>query len=310
MSTFKKYFVTPRVPSTAAGFIDDNFAVVDLRRSRRGFTLASSAVTQMPPGIIVPAFDKRNIQDAGEALAIVRQTAEAAGLANRKRWSVALPDGAARSVVVTLESKPEGRRELNEVITWKIERVIPTPVSELFISRQRISPAAGHERYLLTIAHNEVLAQYDEVFASLGWEAGLILPRHLGEAQWLIWDNSPGDKLLVSANREGFTSLVVRNGEPVLVRSYACDREARGDELHRFALYYRDKVADGAAAGLSGMLVLGGFDAAEARAAISDAIDGEPRLMDPAEFGFDLAGEPIHFDHLAGAAGLASLAWQ
>jgi len=30
----------------------------------------------------------------------------------------------------------------------------------------------------------------------------------MGEAQWLIWDDAPGDKILVSANRSGFTSLM------------------------------------------------------------------------------------------------------
>ena len=162
----------------------------------------------------------------------------------------------------------------------------------------------------MTIAHNEVLAEYESIFKSVGWDAGLLLPRHLGEAQWLMWDNTPGDKMLVSGTREGFTSLVVRNGEPVLVRAYACDAESRGDELHRFALYYRDRIANAPTANLSGILVLGDFDPSEAQSAISDAIDSQPRQVDPAEFGFDLAGEPIQFDHLAGAAGLATLAWQ
>jgi hypothetical protein len=138
----------------------------------------------------------------------------------------------------------------------------------------------------------------------------LMLPRHLGEAQWLMWDNSPGDKMLVSANRSGFTSLVVRNRETILVRTYACEPESRADELHRFALYYHDKLAGGGAANLSGMLVLGGIDLTDAQQAISDATNSEPRTLDPAEFGFDLADEQIRFDQLAGAAGLASIAWQ
>jgi len=310
MSSLQKYFLSPRAPNTAAGFIDDNFSVVDLRRSRRGFSLAASAVTQMPQGLVNPSFDQPNIEDANELIAIIRQTVEAAGLSNKKRWSVALPDGAARTVVITLESKPEGRKELNEVLAWKIERVVSSSVSDLHISRQKISPLSGQERYLLTLAHNEVLSEYEALFKNVGWNAGLLLPRHLGEAQWLMWDNAPGDKMLVSGNREGFTSLVIRQGEPVLVRTYVCEADARGDELHRFALYYRDRISNGPTVNLSGILVLGDFDSSEARSAISDAIDSEPRTMDPAEFGFDLAGETIRFDHLAGAAGLATLAWQ
>jgi hypothetical protein len=311
-STLQKYLLSPPAPNTAAGFIDENFAVVDLRRSRHGFSLASSAVTQLPTGLVTPSFDSENIADPQELAEIVLQTAEAAGLSNKKRWAVALPEGAARTMVVALESKPGNRRELNEVISWKIERVITVPTSELRISRQRMSRVAGQERYLVTVAREDVISQYESVFYALGWNTGLLLPRHLGEAQWLVWDNEPGDKMLVSANRSGFTSVIMRNGEPMLVRPYACAPESRTDELHRFALYYRDRLAEqtGESVNLAGMLVLGGINPIEAQQAVSDAIDSEPRLLDPAEFGIDLTGEAIVFDHLAGAAGLATLTWQ
>ena len=92
MSVLRRFFLAPPAPSTAAGFVDDNFAVVDLRRGRRGFSLASSAVTQLPLGLITPAFDTLNIQDTGELAQTIAQTAEAAGLLNKKRWSVALPE--------------------------------------------------------------------------------------------------------------------------------------------------------------------------------------------------------------------------
>jgi hypothetical protein len=312
MSSLRRFFVAPPAPSTAAGFVDDNFAIVDLRRGRQGFSLATSAVTQLPLGLITPSFDTLNIQDTDELAQTIAQTAEAAGLLNKKRWSVALPDATARTLVVALESKPSSRRELNEVIAWKIERLIAVPSNELRISRQRMNPAAGHDRYVVTVAHNDVLSQYEAVFSGLGWNAGLILPRHIGEAQWLMWDDSPGDKMLVSANRNGFTSLIVRNGDPVLVRTFVCESYSIPDELHRFALYYRDRLIGeiGGANSLTRLLVLGGIDFDEARNAVAEAVDSAPQALDPAEFGMDLRGEAIRFDHLAGAAGLATIAWQ
>jgi hypothetical protein len=311
MSSLRRYFLAPPAPQVAAGFVDGNFAVVDLRRGRSGFSLSSSAVTQLPAGLLNPAFDTPNIQDAEELAQVVIQTTEAAGLANRRRWSVALPDATARTLVVTLESKPSSRNELNEVIAWKIERVISARPGDLRTSRQRLNPAGGQDRYLVTVAHDEVLTQYESVFAGIGWRAGLILPRHIGEAQWLIWEDSPGDKILVSANQSGFTSVIIRNSEPALVRTFVCEPESIPDELHRFALYYRDRLGNGGSANmLTRMLVLGDIGLAEARSAVADALDSEPRTLDPAEFGMDLTGEAIRFDQLAGAAGLATIAWQ
>ncbi|HSO73971.1 MAG TPA: hypothetical protein VLU47_03970, partial [Blastocatellia bacterium] len=251
-----------------------------------------------------------NIQSPDELAEVIIQTAEAAGLANKKRWSVALPDAAARTLVVTLEETTSNSRELSEILGWKVERLIAAPLSELRISRQRISPAAQQARYLVTVANHHVLSQYESLFTDIGWNVGMLLPRHLGEAQWLMWDDAPGDKILVSGNRSGFTSVIVRNGEPVLVRSCVCDRQSQADELHRFALYYRDRLNASGGAVLSRILATGGIDLVEARRAVADATDSEPLSIDAAEFGVDLAGEAIRFDQLAGAAGLATLAWQ
>jgi hypothetical protein len=311
-SAIQKYLFTPRVSNIAAGFVDDNFTVVDLRASRRGFSIASSALTQLPGQLLTPHFDSQNIQDAQELAGIIRHTLEAAGLTNKKQWSVALPEGAARSFVLTLESKPANRKELNEILAWKLERVIATPSSELLISRQRLKPEGKQERYIVTVARQTVLDEYEAVFHSLGWHAGLMLPRHMGEAQWLMQDNAPGDKMLVSSNREGFTAILISGGESVMIRNYACDPESKTDDLHRFALYYREKMAtvSGVTPPFYGLLVLGNIDLREAQSAVADALGETPHLYHPQEFGINLDDDYSGFSHLAGAAGLASLAWR
>ena len=118
--------------------------------------------------------------------------------------------------------------------------------------------------------------------------------------------------MLVSANRHGFTALISRDSEPILVRTFVCEPEARSDELHRLALYYRDRLNNGSGthAKISRLLVLGGFDMAEARQAVYDALESEPGVVDTSEFGLGLQGESISFEQIAGAAGLATMAWQ
>jgi hypothetical protein len=312
-SSLKKYFIAPHSPRNAAAFVDDTFVVVELGRARRGFELVASALTRLPAGLVIPGFDSQNVQDIDELSAAILQTAEAAGLSNKRRWSVALPEAAARTMVVTLESKPATRREVDEIIGWKIERLVATPTPELRITRQRISPAAGQERYVVTVAREDVLSEYGAAFERAGWKAGLVLPRHLAEAHWLMIDSEHGDRMLVSSNRSGFTSVIIRNGEPALIRSFVCDREATADELHRFALFYRDRLGDstGGSPRLNGVLVLGaGVDVSDALNAVGDALDQQPRAIEPSELGFNLDAEGVSFDQLAAAAGVASMSWQ
>jgi hypothetical protein len=308
-TAIRRYFIDPRLPHTAAGFVNNNFAVVDLSRFRRRFAITTSVITELPSGLLIPAFDSGNIQDQEQLAEIILQSVEAGGLADKKRWSVALPEGVARTLVIVLESAPSSRAELNEIINWKVERAIATTASDLRISRQKLSQVEGQERYLVTVAREEVVSEYDALFERIGWNAGLLLPCHLGEAQWLMWDDSPGSKLLVSSNRSGFTSVITQNKEPVLVRSHMCEPESILDELYRVALYYRDRIAAHADEHISRLLVIGGIDHRQAQLTLADATGGEPDLIRPEELGLDLAPE-VSFDQIAAVAGLATLAWQ
>ena len=100
MSAFGKFFLEPRMPHVGAGFVDDRFVVVDMLKRRGSLTMAASAYTVLPPDLICPGFDSPNIRNPGELAEIISQTAEGAGLANRKKWSVALPHGVARTVQI------------------------------------------------------------------------------------------------------------------------------------------------------------------------------------------------------------------
>src|SRR5262252_9032612 len=157
LSSIRKHLVDPPAATAGAGFVYDNFAVVELRRRRNGFLPSTSAVTGLPSGLLTPSFDSQNIQDLDELAEIAKQTVEAAGMINKRKWSVALPEGVARTLIVTLETKPSSRRELGEILSWKIERAIAASPAGLRISKQRITPQGGQERYLLTVALDEIL---------------------------------------------------------------------------------------------------------------------------------------------------------
>jgi hypothetical protein len=300
-----KYFIAPPLPKNSAAFLEEYFAAVSLNRTSRGFALESLAVTQLPEGLLAADFDDQNIKDLDELERLCQYTLQMAGLADRRRWSVALPEGAARTFIITIESKPASRAELEEIISWKIERAVAAPTSELRISRQPLSGDDGQQRYLVTIARQVVLQEYESLFKRLGWRAGLILPRHLGEAQWLMLDQSPEDKMLIASHRCGFSAVILKGREPALVRAETCEPESLLDELYRTAVYYQDRMPG---ARIGTLLVTGNINRLEAQRAIGDAFGERPALFDPALFGVKL-NEQIEFDQIAAASGLAIMRW-
>jgi hypothetical protein len=308
--------IKPRFPPAALGLESGNATVVHLERSRRdAFAVRRAATITLPEGLIRPNFDEPNVSDANTLVSLLSEVALSAGLGKQRKWSVALPEAATRAAILTLESAPASRSESEEILGWKDERAFGAPQDELRISRERLTAdTQGRPRYLAVGVRLSILAEYEAVFASLGWRAGLILPRHDGEARWITRTGAHGDALLISSHAEGFTALVLRDKQPAIVRSVMCEAEDRDDELYRLLLFYRDRVisADDAPATnvLDRLLVVGeGFDKDHVSEIVNETLEIRPRVLDAASVGLALPSGDFSFDNLAAPAGLATLAW-
>jgi hypothetical protein len=310
--------VRPRFPSAALGLESGNATAVYLERGRGGFNIKRAATATLPVGLIHPGFDEVNITDANALVILLSEVALSAGLGKQRKWSVALPEAATRAAVLTLESAPASRAELEEVMRWKYERSFGASPEELRVSRMRLPPdAQGRQRYLVTGIRLSVLDEYESVIDALGWRAGLILPRHQGEARWITTSSASGDGLLISSHAEGFTALLLRDKQPVIARSVMCEAEDRDDELYRLLLFYRDRVLSSDAAGgaqstlaLDRLLVVGeGFDKDHVSEIVNETLEVSLRALGPVEVGLTLPSNELSFDAIAAPAGLATLAW-
>jgi Tfp pilus assembly PilM family ATPase len=322
--TLLSRIISPRYPSAAVGLSGELAAVVQLERRGGGLSIRSAAFLPLADGLVRPGFDEPNVADPSELARSLSELTAGAGLARRRRWSVALPEASTRTSILTMETAPASRSEAEEMLRWKTERALGAPLDELRVSRERLqADAQGRARYLVTAVRLHVLAEYEQTFAVLGWHAGLILPRHMGEARWLMAGGpSRADSLLVSSHREGFTALVLRGDQPLYVRSVSCDSEDLADELYRFLLFYRDRNAPDAdiegqappppafAEHIERLLVAGsGLDYERASAIVAEALAAPPRPVDPADVRLSLPSGDIDFRLIAAPAGLAALAW-
>jgi len=314
--------IKPRLPSAAVGLSGEGVALVSLerRRDRRTLLVRRAGYVPLAEGLVMPSFDESNVADAQELAAVLQGLATSAGVQKRKRWSVALPEAATRTTILTMEGGKASRAETEEMLRWKTERGFGTPVEELRVARELLRPdAQGRARYLATAVRLTVLAEYEAALGALGWHGGLILPRHMGEVWWLMRERTAAasDSLLVSAHHEGFTAVLLRHAQPLLVRSIVCEAEDRIDELYRFLLFYRDRVqtlsadADAPAADAIGRMMIAGdgIEHAEASAIIEETLNVRPRLVSAADVRLAFPSNELDFDAIAAPAGLAALAW-
>ena len=290
--------------------------MVQLDRDRRGMcSLRRAATVALPDSLIRPSFDEQNISDPREMVTALHELATSAGLLQQKRWSVALPDAASRSVILTLETRPASNSELEEVLRWKVERSFGYSFDELSVSRDRLPPdAQGRDRYIAVVTRAATLHEFESVLQGLGWRAGLILPRHIGEGQWLTRNGAVDDALLLSSAETGFTAVVFRNKQPLLVRTVNCDSSECEDELYRLLLYYRDRSGgDSEATGrtLGRMLVVGETLSKDRVCEIvNETLGANLQSLEAADLGLQLTARNLSFDSIAAPAGLATLSWQ
>jgi hypothetical protein len=265
--------------------------------------------------LITPSFEESNIADVAELAAAVTDMATSAGLLRQKRWSVALPEAASRSLILTLESRPSSNSELEEVLKWKMERGFGAELDELTISRERLQPdSQGRDRYLAVATRSSVLAEFETVLQAMGWRAGLILPRHIGEAQWLTMNGAQGDSLLLSSSDKGFTAVIFRGRQPLIIRTVKCGAEECEDELYRLLLYYRDRRSgETSETGqtLFRVLVVGDLlQKNRVTEIVNETLGTDLRPLAAEDLGLQLATRELNFDTIAAPAGLATLSWQ
>jgi hypothetical protein len=286
---------------------------VQLERARGGFVIKRAASLALPADLVRPSFDESNLADPAELAAALSDLLTSAGLLRQRKWSVTLPEATTRSAVLSLEGAPSSRRELEELLDWKIERSFGAPLSEMRVNREQLPPNdQAQVRYLATAVRLSVLAEYESVFNALGWQAGLILPRHAGEEQWLRRGRQ-GDGLLLTAHEEGFTAVLVRGDRALTLRSVFCEPAECDDELHRVLLFYRERSGNNGPtdASVDRLLVVGeSLDKQRVAEVASETLGVNLRPMAAADVGLVIPPNGgLDFDTIAAPAGLARLAW-
>lgn len=301
----------PRLPSSAVGIESGEAAVVQLDRARGAFAIKRAATVNLPANLIKASFHENNVADPAALIEALSDLVTSAGLLRQRKWSVTLPEATTRSAILTIEAAGGSRREVEEVLEWKIERAFGAPLSELRLGRDEL-PANEQKqaRYLITGIRVSVLAEYESVFAALGWQMGLVLPRHVGEQQWLRDSAAGGDGLLLSAHDEGFTAVLLRNNRPLTLRSVFCETEECDDELHRILLFYRDRSgSNGAGTSVNRLLVMGDrLDKRRVAEIAEETLGIRLQPLGAADVGLSVPGD-LPFDTIAGPAGLARMAW-
>jgi len=234
----------PKFPHTGIAIGEKSVSVARSESDGQMVRVRNHSEVALPDGMVSGEFSVGS-NDFDVIADAISECAERAGLADKKSWSLALPHGSAKMATFTLDSEPKSQVELREILEWKASTAFGLDVDMLRLASERISnDVDGKVRQLVTAVAKDVLAQYEEIFANLGWNVGLVLPRSLAESTVLAGFDR-GDSLLLSFSNDGFNGIVLRATDPLVVRNVTCSPEESADELYRLMLFYSDRFGKG-----------------------------------------------------------------
>ena len=138
--------------------------------------------------------------------------------------SLVLPDTWLRVNFSESGELPKTADALDEVLRWKLRRLVPFRVDDLRVGATEVSPISGQEeprRLLLGFASEQLLAQVEDAFSAAGVRLGQITNASLALLSAVApptLTSSGSFAALVLAGGEGYTLIFARGGEPVLHR--------------------------------------------------------------------------------------------
>ncbi|MBA3350914.1 MAG: hypothetical protein H0U23_00545 [Blastocatellia bacterium] len=301
----------PNFPKAAIGLEREAVTALALQKEGRGqYGVAQAATIELPSNLLTPSFVEKNISSPEELRVLLEEAVVSAGLGRQRNWSVSLPSNTARTAILTLDTG-SAKNETEEILDWKAEQSFGAPSGDLRVTRHKISnDRDGRSRYFATAVKLAVIDEYETIFESLGWTAGLILPRAVSETKWLMGTAGEADSLLLSSQNDGFTALLLRGDEPAVVRSVTCTVSERDDEIYRLLMFYNDRFADGGGV-LENLLVVGkDFLPAKIKEISTEALGRTLRVLRSDDVGLNVPVGGLSFDDLAAPAGLASYGWR
>lgn len=220
----RTFELRPSWPPVAVELDRGELTLVRVRARRRGKpSLEAHAVRALPPRSVGASIFRPNLAEPEDLAARLRELFEATGT-RPGRVSLVLPDNLAKISIVTLPDRPASRKQLAEVLRFKLRRSVPFRLEDAVLSWQVLPDGGGKETTLLVaVMLRGVVEQYESVLESLGARPGLVdlctpslynLYRHEIETASATGE----DVALFNAARTYFTLLIARQGRPIFFR--------------------------------------------------------------------------------------------
>ena len=198
-------------PPPTTSWILDGSVIAALRRDPKGGVLWAAEPTPAGSFEVGPA----GLQSVDRRKLVAALGSIHARLDGARRVAVVVPTGWSRSYVLSFQELPRRQRELEQVVQWRLKKLLPVPPSDLRMALVNLAPSDGSRPIMATVGLERAFAEIEAAFREISIEVGLIT----GQIFALARATAPGARLLVQQEGGFLSLLITEDDQPRLIRT-------------------------------------------------------------------------------------------
>lgn len=176
-----------------------------------------------------------------EAIAEAVKAARALSGGRLTRASVLYPDAWAKVLAVELETPIAADEAGNEMLLWKLKKLLPQTTGELALIHQPMPALDGANRVLLAVTPREAIDAIERSFGELSIRVGYLAPSSLALFEGLaptLAAAAAGDYALLHRSAGALSFLIGRGEQPIFFRQRPPEEDEDHDREARLSLSY------------------------------------------------------------------------
>jgi hypothetical protein len=187
--------------------------------------LRNRVILPLPPGLLEPHFDRPNIADAAALTGIMKDGMKSLHF-SREKAACLIPESCFKIFIFPFESLPASEKERENLIRWRAKKQMPVLPEDVRVSYQVLASVASFP-VLTVLARSAVLKEYEDLFAGLGLETGVLTAPMLSLLNLVDWDKDK-DLLVANIEEDSMGLMAVTRSEPILYRlkTFTADRRS------------------------------------------------------------------------------------
>ncbi len=209
----KNYLTAPPCPQVVLQLSSFYISAIHLAVKER--TVKQSATLTLPAGLVEPHFDRKNLSDAATLSGLIKKGLKGIHFSGETAACL-IPEACYKIFVLSFESFPPSEREREKLLRWRIKKQMPVLPEENRLSYQ-VMTSSSSVKVLVSLAKTAVLQEYEDLFASLDLEVGIMTSPTLSLLNLVDWEKEK-DFLAANIEEDSVSLVAVTQSELMLYR--------------------------------------------------------------------------------------------